>query len=171
MVGAAAPAAGAAPAPTGPAGKHAVRVCAQAVTGASCQALRVDPATSASGVTPAAATPSGLFPADLQSAYKLPSATAGAGQTIAIVDAFDDPAAESDLGVYRSQFGLPACTTANGCFRKVNQNGGTTLPAQERQLGRGDLARPRHGLGDLPALPHPAGRGQQRLASPTSAPR
>lgn len=126
LVGATAPAAGAAPAPTRPAGKHAVRVCAQAVTGASCQALRVDPATSASGVTPAAATPSGLFPADLQSAYKLPSATAGAGRTIAIVDAFDDPAAESDLGVYRSQFGLPACTTANGCFRKVGQTGSAT---------------------------------------------
>ena len=121
--------AAAAPAPTGPAGKHAVRVCARAVTGASCQALRVDPATSASGVTPAAATPSGLFPADLQSAYKLPSATAGAGRTVAIVDAFDDPAAESDLGVYRSQFGLPACTAANGCFRKVGQTGSrTALP-------------------------------------------
>jgi len=128
LVGATAPAAGAAPAPTGPAGKHAVRVCAQAVAGASCQALRVDPATSASGVTPAAATPSGLFPADLQSAYKLPSATAGAGRTVAIVDAFDDPAAESDLGVYRSQFGLPACTTANGCFRKVGQTGTISLP-------------------------------------------
>jgi subtilase family serine protease len=79
-------------------------------------------------VTPAAATPSGLFPPDIQSAYKLPSATAGAGRTIAIVDAFDDPAAESDLGVYRSQFGLPACTTANGCFRKVGQTGTATLP-------------------------------------------
>jgi len=30
--------------------------------------------------------------------------------------------------VYRSQFGLPACTTANGCFRKINQNGGTKYP-------------------------------------------
>ena len=126
LVGATAPAAGAAPTPAQPAGKHAVRVCTQAVTGASCQALRVDPATSGSGVSPAAATPSGLFPADLQSAYKLPSATAGAGRTVAIVDAFDDPAAESDLGVYRSQFGLPACTTANGCFRKVGQTGSTT---------------------------------------------
>ena len=128
LVGATAPAAGAAPTPAQPAGKHAVRVCTQAVTGASCQALRVDPATSGSGVSPAAATPSGLFPADLQSAYKLPSATAGAGRTVAIVDAFDDPAAESDLGVYRSQFGLPACTTANGCFRKVGQTGTTSLP-------------------------------------------
>jgi subtilase family serine protease len=44
------------------------------------------------------------------------------------VDAYDDPNAEADLGVYRSQFGLPACTTANGCFRKVDQRGGTTYP-------------------------------------------
>jgi subtilase family serine protease len=67
------------------------------------------------------AAPAGLGPADLKDAYKLPSG--GAGQTVAIVDAFDDPKAESDLATYRSQFGLPPCTTANGCFRKVNQNG------------------------------------------------
>ncbi len=73
-------------------------------------------------------TPAGYGPSDLQSAYKLASSTAGVGQTVAIVDAFDDPNAESDLGVYRSTFGLPACTTANGCFRKVNQNGGTSYP-------------------------------------------
>jgi len=69
------------------------------------------------------AAPAGLGPADLQSAYKLPSATAGSGATVAIIDAFDDPKAEADLAVYRAQFGLPPCTTANGCFRKVNQNG------------------------------------------------
>jgi subtilase family serine protease len=40
-----------------------------------------------------------------------------------VVDAFDDPNAEADLGVYRSQFGLPPCTTANHCFRKVNESG------------------------------------------------
>ena len=70
-----------------------------------------------------ASTVSGYVPSDLQSAYALPSSTAGSGQTVAIVDAYNDPNAESDLGVYRSQFGLPACTTANGCFKKVNQNG------------------------------------------------
>jgi subtilase family serine protease len=73
-------------------------------------------------------SPAGYNPADLQSAYNLPSQTAGSGQTVAIVDAYDDPNAASDLGVYRSQFGLPACTTANGCFRKVNQSGGTKYP-------------------------------------------
>ncbi len=74
------------------------------------------------------ATPSGFGPADLQSAYALPSSTVGSGQTVAIVDAFNDPAAASDLAVYRSQFGLPACTVASGCFRQVNQTGGTSLP-------------------------------------------
>ncbi len=61
----------------------------------------------------------GLHPADLQSAYALPSATAGSGQTIGIVVAYDDPNLESDLGVYRAKFGLPACTSRNGCFTKV----------------------------------------------------
>ncbi len=74
---------------------------------------------------PFAGGPSGYGPADLQSAYAFPSATAGTGQTVAIVDAFDDPTAESDLAQYRSYYGLPPCTTANGCFRKVNQTGGT----------------------------------------------
>lgn len=74
---------------------------------------------------------SGYAPADLQSAYNLPSATAGKGQTVAIVDAFDDPNAESDLGVYRSQFNLPPCTTQNGCFKKVDENGGTNYPQQD----------------------------------------
>jgi subtilase family serine protease len=67
--------------------------------------------------------PSGYNPADLQAAYKLPSSTGGAGMTVAIVDAYGYPNAESDLAVYRSQFGLPPCTTANGCFKKVNQSG------------------------------------------------
>jgi hypothetical protein len=72
--------------------------------------------------------PAGYGPADLQSAYALPSASGGSGQTVAIVDAFDDPTAESDLGSYRSYYGLPPCTTANGCFRKVNETGGTLPP-------------------------------------------
>lgn len=79
-------------------------------------------------VNGSASGPAGYHPTDLQGAYNLPSATAGSGQTVAIVDAYDDPNAESDLSVYRSQFGLPACTTANGCFHKVNQSGGTKFP-------------------------------------------
>ncbi|HWC79493.1 MAG TPA: ricin-type beta-trefoil lectin domain protein [Pseudonocardiaceae bacterium] len=69
------------------------------------------------------ATPSGYGPSDLQSAYNLPSSSAGSGQTVAVMELADDPNLESDLGAYRAQYGLPACTTANGCFRKVNQNG------------------------------------------------
>ncbi len=95
----------------------------------ACNALRVTSTVQAArpmGVTPNA-TPSGLGPSDLLSAYNL-SANGGAGQTIAIVDAYDDPNAASDMAVYRSQFGLPACTVANGCFKKVNETGGTKYP-------------------------------------------
>ncbi|HEY9181369.1 MAG TPA: hypothetical protein VIO32_11670, partial [Candidatus Baltobacteraceae bacterium] len=72
----------------------------------------------------------GYGPTDIQSAYNLPT-TGGSGQTVAIVDANDDPNAESDVNTYRSYFGLPACTSANGCFRKVDQNGGTSYPAAD----------------------------------------
>ncbi|GLV55582.1 peptidase S8 [Dictyobacter sp. S3.2.2.5] len=109
-------------------------VCSRAAAGSvSCNAIQID--NQNGRVTPHA-TPSGLNPADLQSAYKLPSSTAGSGQTVAIVDAYDDPNAESDLAVYRSQFGLPACTTANGCFRKVDQNGGTKYPRGNASWGQ-----------------------------------
>ena len=69
-----------------------------------------------------AATPSGYGPADLKAAYAVP---AGSGApTIAIVDAYAYPNAEADLAVYRAQYGLPACTTANGCLKIVGQTGG-----------------------------------------------
>jgi putative Ig domain-containing protein len=76
----------------------------------------------------------GYGPASLQSAYKLPSSTAGAGQTVAIVDAYDDPRAAADLAAYRTAWGLPACGT--GCFSKVNQNGqASPLPAASGTTG------------------------------------
>jgi hypothetical protein len=68
------------------------------------------------------ATPAGYGPADLRAAYNIPAGTGT--PTVAIVDAFAYPRAESDLAVYRSQYGLPACTTASGCLRIVGQNGG-----------------------------------------------
>jgi len=108
-----------------------VHSCGQAVAPgmATCFALRRTDAGVHGFVAPNA-TPSGFGPSDLISAYKLPSG--GNGQTVAIVDAMDDPTAESDLGSYRSQFGLPACTTANGCFHKVNQNGqASPLPGSD----------------------------------------
>lgn len=77
----------------------------------------------------ASTSPTGLSPATIQSAYGFSaSATAGAGQTIAIVDAYDDPNAEADLGVFSTQYNLPPCTTANGCFTKVDQTGGAKYP-------------------------------------------
>ncbi|MFG1918473.1 S8 family serine peptidase [Micromonospora sp. NPDC048898] len=74
--------------------------------------------------------PAGFGPADLRSAYRLPRSSTDA--TIAIVAAYDNPNAESDLAVYRATFGLPPCTSANGCFRKVNQRGAPApLPAAD----------------------------------------
>src|SRR5919204_3463706 len=70
----------------------------------------------------AAAPTAGYGPSDLRSAYGLPS-SGGAGQTVAIVDAYGDTTAEADLNTYHSNYGLPPCTTANGCFKKVNQSG------------------------------------------------
>jgi subtilisin family serine protease len=61
-------------------------------------------------------------PEQLQKAYALPT-TPIRPQTIAIVDAYNDLSAESDLKVYDQQFGLPECTVENGCFTKVNQTG------------------------------------------------
>src|SRR5437868_2029530 len=68
----------------------------------------------------AAGAPSGYGPSDLRSAYNI---TTNGTTTVAIVDAYGYKNAESDLAVYRSQYGLPACTSASGCFKKVNQSG------------------------------------------------
>ncbi|WP_409179296.1 putative Ig domain-containing protein [Amycolatopsis sp. VS8301801F10] len=77
------------------------------------------------------ALPSGFGPADLRSAYNL-TAAGSSSATVAIVDSNDDPNAESDLASYRSTYGLPPCTTANGCFKKVNQNGqASPLPSAD----------------------------------------
>ncbi len=91
-----------------------------------CLAIRVDHIRR--GRVRHESTPIGYGPADLQAAYSLPSATAGAGETVAVVDAYDDPDAAHDISVYRAQYGLPPCTTAGGCFRKVDQTGGHSYP-------------------------------------------
>ena len=73
----------------------------------------------------------GLTPQDLHSIYRLPTDTR-TDQTLAIVDAFDDPRAEGDLRVYDEEFRLPSCTKRNGCFVKLNQSGMLApLPAAE----------------------------------------
>jgi len=119
---------------------HAQRVCSVAPAGfAACNAwIDTDHVTAAA----AAATPSGLGPADLLSAYNLGSlaGSAGAGRTIAIVDAYDAPAAFADVNVYRAQYGIPAlasCTPSSinasttPCFAKADQNGGTSYPRKD----------------------------------------
>ena len=80
---------------------------------------------------------SGYRPVDLASAYQLPTLAGapGSGPTVAIVDAYDNPNAESDLAAYRSQFQLGDCTTANGCFSKVDQTGGTSYPSGDTGWG------------------------------------
>ncbi len=82
----------------------------------------------------AAGPPQTATPAYLEQAYDLSylSQTGGSADTVAIVDAYDDPTAEADLAVYRSTYGLPACTSQSGCFKKVNENGATSpLPAAD----------------------------------------
>ncbi|MFD0733303.1 carboxypeptidase regulatory-like domain-containing protein [Planotetraspora mira] len=97
----------------------------------SCFALRrPSPAGQPEKRVSAVVAPDGYGPADLIDAYHLP-ADGGAGQTIAIVDAFDAPTAEADLAIYRAQYGLPACTSESGCFRKVDQRGGTDYPVPD----------------------------------------
>lgn len=135
----AAPAAAAAPTPVHP----TLNACGAPAPGRlACRAVvRTDYATpavvAADGTTVTPAVIAGYGPGDLQSAYQLPTGSVGAGQTVAIVDAFDLPTAESDMNTYRSQYGLPACTTANGCFRKIDENGGTSYPSPDPQHGWG----------------------------------
>jgi hypothetical protein len=110
------------------ANSRSTRVCA--VGHHSCFVLKRGgllpiPATASPDAIPAGI---GYGPSQLQSAYKLTAASAadGSGRTIAIVDAYDDPTAASDLAAYRSSAGLPVVPS----FKKVNQNGATSpLPA------------------------------------------
>jgi subtilase family serine protease len=82
----------------------------------------------------AAPSGEGYGPSDLQSAYALPSSTAGGGETVAVVDAYNDPNIQSDLDAYRSAWGLPACDA--GCFSVVNQDGQTSpLPSDAGSSG------------------------------------
>ncbi len=81
--------------------------------------------------------PSGAFtPAQIQQAYQYNkvsfngTAGTGAGETIAIVDAYDDPSIQSDLNTFDTQFGLPAATVT-----KVNETGGSTLPSTDSTGG------------------------------------
>jgi hypothetical protein len=105
---------------------------------AECLALLPAHGVAARAVPGSPSSSAGYEPSDLRNAYNLAAAAAafGHGRTVALVDAYDDPAAESDLASYRSYFHLPACTTANGCFRKVNQLGAASpLPPASGSTG------------------------------------
>ena len=108
-------------------GLHAQRVCAAATAGhATCLSKVM---VNKKGAIPMATAPlsTALSPTQLRSAYNL-TGTSGAGRTVAIVDAYGYPNLERDLTIYRNFYGMPACTTANGCLRIIDQNGGTSLP-------------------------------------------
>ncbi|HEY3736686.1 MAG TPA: putative Ig domain-containing protein [Jatrophihabitans sp.] len=64
-------------------------------------------------------------PLDLRSAYRVPSTSTTA--TVAVIEAYGAPHLETDLATYRSHYGLPQCTVANGCLQVVDQNGGPAL--------------------------------------------
>jgi hypothetical protein len=102
----------------GPAVGRAARCHAHIVTDATGKVL----SQSKEALLALAAAPAGYGPGDLRDAYKLGS-TGNSSTIVAIVDAYGYSNAESDLATYRAQFGLPACTTANGCFKKLNQSG------------------------------------------------
>ncbi|GIH15278.1 hypothetical protein Raf01_34500 [Rugosimonospora africana] len=120
----------AAPAPKLSADGQTKQVCAAPTKKGQMQCMSVLRVHTGKSPKAAGAAPEGYGPSDIRAAYNLP-ATGGDGMTVAIVDAFDDPTAEADLAAWRTQYGLPACTTANGCFRKVDQRGGTAYPVAD----------------------------------------
>ncbi len=76
---------------------------------------------------PDTASPSGYSPDQLEQAYNA-AVGSGSGQLVAVVEVYSDPTLVSDLATYRSQYGLPACGTSNGCLTIENQTGGSALP-------------------------------------------
>ncbi|MBV8491620.1 MAG: hypothetical protein JO199_13930, partial [Candidatus Eremiobacteraeota bacterium] len=105
------------------------RVCQRPVlpTEMECLSLvRVD--LPANAVVPDGKPAYGFGADDLEKAYNAPVRN-GAGQLIAIVDAYGYPSASSDLAYYRKTYGLPPCTEASHCLTIRNGAGGATLPA------------------------------------------
>lgn len=92
---------------------------------------RAHTAATADAAPASAPEPSSGTPEWLQQAYDTTwlSANRGTGDTVAVVDAYDDSTVASDLATYRSHFGLPACTQASGCFTVINQEGQTQATA------------------------------------------
>lgn len=83
----------------------------------------------------------GLTPQQIATAYSYDPSSGGAGQAVAIVDAFDDPQIEADLATFDAHYGLPACTEADGCFEKVGQTGSKgSLPAPDTSGWSAEIA-------------------------------
>jgi subtilase family serine protease len=116
--------------PTAPGSVHCLSRLLPASAGAVASRSAAPAATAGSVAPPT----EGYGPADIKGIYKLPTGE-GRGRTVAIVDAYDNPNAEADLAAFRSAYGLRPCTTANGCFRKVDQRGGTAYPVGDPGWG------------------------------------
>ena len=99
----------------------------------SCHAMALVPASGAARSN--APKVQGHGPAQLRSAYQLPDRARARGTTVAVVVAYDLPTVEQDLKVYRAHFNLPACTSANGCFTKLDQRGGRRYPPPDPDWG------------------------------------
>lgn len=112
--------------PSLPTGTGLQPVCAASYARLGCQADRV--VTGPQSEVLSGSTPIGWGARDLEQAHSIPTIGARTG-TIAIIDVGADPKLEADLGVYRAEYGLPACTTANGCFGQMDYHGGPALPA------------------------------------------
>lgn len=116
--------------------RNHINVCSRASGAyAGCNAKVV---TDKSGAKPMATlSPTGYGPLQFNTAYNLPTNAPSGNPIIAIVDAYDNPNAYSDLNYYSSFYGIPNLPQCSGsiasssvpCFKKINQTGGTSYPA------------------------------------------
>src|SRR6202011_4043778 len=102
--------------------------CPAPVAGQVTCAALVPPGGTAVSSLSAGTPPAGISPANLRDAYGFQSSSSGMRQTVAVVVPYDNATAETDMATYRSQYSIPPCTTADGCFSKVNETGGAGYP-------------------------------------------
>ncbi len=123
---------------------HAACMAVQLVPRSTAARARTHPLGVTRAIADTAPSPAagdfGLRPQDVHSAYELPE-DASSAQTIALVDAYNDPNAESDLEAYSAEFGLPACGSGNGCFKQVNESGETASLPFPRTVSELESAR------------------------------
>jgi hypothetical protein len=114
------------------------RTCAQPTAPDEARCFVIWPSHRAAGTAQAAKVsrvPPGWGAKQIEAAYRLPVAR-NPHQTVAVVEAYDNTDLASYLATYRKQYGLPACTKADGCLRVVNQDG-KAAPLPESGLGTG----------------------------------